>query len=114
MLWDLERAAKVATVQRNEANIWAVAFTGDATRFATASHDWKVTLWDANQPSAPLHVFDGHRTRCNRSPIRRSAIPAGLRQRRQDRAPVGPADADASSARYNGPRDFVTALAFSH
>jgi len=60
VLWDLERAAKVATVQRNEANIWAVAFTGDATRFATASHDWKVTLWDANQPAAPLHVFDGH------------------------------------------------------
>ena len=60
VLWDLDRAEKIATVQRNEANIWAVAFTGDPNRFATASHDWKVTLWDARQTAAPLQVLDGH------------------------------------------------------
>jgi WD40 repeat protein len=60
VLWDLERAAKLVSVQRNEANVWSVVFTGDANHFAAASHDWKVALWDAANPSAPLHVFDGH------------------------------------------------------
>ena len=90
-----------------------MVFTGDATRFATASHDWKVTLWDANQPSAPLHVFDGHENAVQSLAYSPQTISAGLRERGQDRAPVGPADTGASSAPLNGPRDFVTALAFS-
>ena len=113
VLWDLERAAKVATVQRNEANIWAVAFTGDATRFATASHDWKVTLWDANQPAAPLHVFDGHENAVQALAYSPEAFL--LASGSADKT-VRLWDLQTLSLKrtYNGPRDFVTAVAFSH
>jgi WD40 repeat protein/serine/threonine protein kinase len=113
VLWDLERAAKVATVQRNEANIWAVAFTGDATRFATASHDWKVTLWDANQPAAPLHVFDGHENAVQSLAYSPQAFL--LASGSADKT-VRLWDLQTLSLKrtYNGPRDFVTAVAFSH
>ncbi len=111
-LWDLERALKLATVQRNEASIWAVAFMGDPDRFAAASHDWKVTLWDVNQPSAPLHVLEGHE-----NAVQALAF-----------APDGQLLASGSADKtvqlwnleslkrkrtYRGQRDFITALAFS-
>jgi WD40 repeat protein len=113
VLWDLDHASKVATVQRNEANIWAVAFTGDATRFATASHDWKVTLWDAAAPGAPLHVFDGHENAVQAlaySPQLFLLASGGA-----DKA-VRLWDLQTLSEKraFRGQRDFVTALAFSH
>lgn len=112
VLWDIDRAEKIATVHRNEANIWSVAFTGDQNRFATASHDWKVTLWDANQPSAPLTVLDGHE----------NAVQALAYAPQQLLLASGSADKtvrvwnlDTLSLKrsYSGPRDFVTSLAFS-
>src|SRR5690606_26117162 len=61
VLWDLDHAEKKSTFQRNEAGIWSVAFSpGKPDRFAAASHDWKVALWDLRTPSAPVHIFDGH------------------------------------------------------
>ena len=112
VLWDIDKAEKIASVQRNEANIWAVAFTGDPDRFATASHDWKVTLWDARQPSAPVQVFDGHE----------NAVQALAYAPQQLMLASGSADRtvrlwnlDTLSLKrsYSGPRDFVTSLAFS-
>jgi serine/threonine protein kinase len=112
VLWDLEHATKIATVQRNEANIWAVAFTGDANKFATASHDWKVTLWDATAPSEPLHVFDGHA----------NAVQALAFAPREMLLASGGADETVRlwdlqtltlKRSYVGHRDFVTAVAFS-
>ncbi len=112
VLWDLERAEKIVTVQRNEANIWAVVFAGDQNTFATASHDWKVTLWDANQPAAPLHVFDGHE----------NAVEALAYAPQLKALASGGADATVRlwdlptlslKRSYRGYRDFVTAIAFS-
>lgn len=113
VLWDIDKAEKIATVHRNEANIWSVAFTGDPNRFATASHDWKVTLWDARQPSAPLAVLDGHE----------NAVHALAYAPQQLLLASGSADRtvrlwslDTLSLKrnYSGPRDFVTSLAFSN
>jgi len=113
VLWDLQRAEKLATVRRNEANVWAVVFVGDGNRFATASHDWSVALWDARQPSAPLHVFDGHE----------NAVQALAFSPKRMTLASGSADKTVRlwdlktlslKRKYRGHRDFVTALAFSH
>ncbi len=113
VLWGLERGEKLATVQRNEANIWAVAFLGDPDRFAVASHDWKVTLWDVHQPSAPLSVLEGHD-----NAVQALAVAPG-----RGLLASGSADKtvrlwDLKSLKrkrtYRGQRDFITALAFSH
>jgi WD40 repeat protein/serine/threonine protein kinase len=112
VLWDLDRAEKVVTVQRNDANIWAVTFTGDPNRFATASHDWKVTLWDARQAAAPLQVLDGHE----------NSVQALAYAPQQLLLASGSADKtvrvwnlDTLSLKrsFSGPRDFVTSVAFS-
>ncbi len=112
VLWDIDRAEKIATVQRNEANIWAVAFTGDPNRFATASHDWKVTLWDARQASAPLQVLDGHENSVQSlaySP-QRLLLASGSADRT---VRVWDLDTLTLKRSYSGPRDFVTSVAFS-
>jgi serine/threonine protein kinase len=112
VLWDLERAEKIATVRRNEASVWAVVFTGDGNRFAVASHDWKVALWHAQQASAPLHVLDGHD----------NAVQALAYAPQQLLLASGSADNTVRlwnlqtlslTRRYRGPRDFVTSVAFS-
>jgi serine/threonine protein kinase len=112
VLWDIAHAEKIASVQRNEANIWAVAFTGDPNRFATASHDWKVTLWDARQASAPLQVLDGHENSVQSlaySP-QRLLLASGSADRT---VRVWDLDTLTLKRSYSGPRDFVTSVAFS-
>jgi serine/threonine protein kinase len=112
VMWDLERADKIASVQSNEASIWAVVFTGDKDHFAVASHDWKVTLWDARQPAAPLHVLEGHK----------NAVQALAYSPKRMQLASGSADKTVRlwnlqtlklRRRYRGNRDFVTATAFS-
>ena len=112
VLWDLDRAEKIATVQRNEANIWAVAFTGDPNRFAAASHDWKVTLWDARQTAAPLQVLDGHENSVQS--LAYSPQLLLLASGSADKTVrVWNLDTLDLKRSYRGPRDFVTSVAFS-
>ncbi len=112
VVWDIDRAEKIATVHRSDANVWAVAFTGDANHFAVASHDFKVALWDARQPSAPLAVLDGHE----------NAVQALAYAPQQLLLASGSADRTVRlwnldtltlKRNYSGPRDAVTSLAFS-
>lgn len=60
VLWDWRRAEKIATFKRNQAEIWSLAFLGRADRFAAASHDWKVAIWDSTTPAGPVQLLDSH------------------------------------------------------
>ncbi len=112
VLWDIDRAEKIATVQRNEANVWAVAFTGDPDHFAAASHDWKITLWDARQTAAPLQVLDGHENAVQS--LAYSPQQLLLASGSADKTVrVWNLDTLALKRSYRGPRDFVTSVAFS-
>ncbi|MEO1281253.1 MAG: protein kinase [Pseudomonadota bacterium] len=59
-IWDIKTGIKVAGFRRNEADIWALAFTSTEGRLAAAAHDWKIALWDIASPNQPLHIFDAH------------------------------------------------------
>ena len=59
VLWDLERAEKLAVVQHQEAPISALAFTGDANQFVVASQAGAVALYDIRARATPLAVFEG-------------------------------------------------------
>ncbi|MBN8911402.1 MAG: serine/threonine protein kinase [Rhizobiales bacterium] len=62
VLWDWQRAEKIASFKRNDAEICSLTFAGRADRFAASSSDSKVTLWDATAPSTPVQVIDAHDT----------------------------------------------------
>jgi hypothetical protein len=115
VLWDFERAEKLATFKRNDAQIWGLAFVGADSRFAAASHDWKVTLWNVDQPSSPMQIIDAHDSAIN-------AIAFGI-------SPKGPMLVSGSAdktvklwnldtldtvRRYRGHSDFVTSVAIAN
>jgi WD40 repeat protein len=57
VLWDLERAEKLAVVQ-HRAPISSLAFTGDPNRFFAASQDGTVSLFDVRSPNTPAPLSD--------------------------------------------------------
>ncbi len=112
VLWDLQTAQKLAILQRSEASVDAVSFAGAQTRVATASHDGKVALWDIEQPSAPLHVFEAHS----------GSVEALAYSQERSLLASGSADKTvrlwnlptlALKRKYRGPRDGVSSVAFS-
>jgi serine/threonine protein kinase len=114
VLWDWQRAEKLGTFKRNEAEIWSLAFVGRADRFAASSHDWKVTLWDAATPSAPVQIIDAHQNAAQ-------AV-AYVTTERGPRLASGGADRMVKLwnldtldrvRTYRGHKDYITALAFS-
>lgn len=114
VLWDWQRAEKLGTFKRNEAEIWSLAFVGRADRFAASSHDWKVTLWDAATPSAPVQIIDAHQNAAQ-------AV-AYVTTERGPRLASGGADRTVKLwnldtldrvRTYRGHKDYITALAFS-
>jgi hypothetical protein len=112
VLWDLERAEKLATVQRNEASIGAAVFTGEASRFAAGSYDGKVALWDARQPSAPAHVFEGHEDAVKALAYapQRMLLASGSADKTVQ---LWELETLAAKRKYRGQRDSVSAVAFS-
>jgi WD40 repeat protein/serine/threonine protein kinase len=114
VLWNWQRAEKLGTFKRNEAEIWSVAFAGRADRFAAASHDWKVTLWDTATPSGPIQVIDAHDSAAQ--------VVAYATTEKGPRLASGGADKSVKLwnldtldkiRTYKGHRDFISALAFS-
>ena len=59
VLWDLEKAEKLAIFQHQEAPISALAFTGDPNQFVAASQAGAVALYDLRARSAPLTMLEG-------------------------------------------------------
>ncbi len=114
MLWDIERAEKIAAFKRNDAEVWSLVFAGRPDRFAAASHDWKVALWDTTNTSAPVQVLDAHDSAAQ-------AVAFSGAQRAPLLASAGAdktvklwnLDTFDRVRTYRGHRDFVTTLAFS-
>lgn len=114
VLWNWQTAEKIATFKRNEAAIWAITFAGRADRFATASHDWKIAIWDVATTAAPVQVLDAHDN--------------AAQALAYINGPKGPLLATGGADKlvrlwnldtldrvrtYRGHKDFVTAIAFS-
>jgi WD40 repeat protein len=59
VLWDLERADKLAMFQLGSAPIVSLAFTADPNTFAVAAQDGTVALFDIRAPSAAAVLLDG-------------------------------------------------------
>lgn len=114
VLWDYERADRIATFKRSDAEIWSITFAGGNNRFAASSNDWKVTLWDTAESRAPLQVIDAHENAATAVAFART-----------DRGPLlatGGADRSVKTwnldtfdlqRRYRGHGDLIAALAFS-
>jgi serine/threonine protein kinase len=114
VLWDWQRAEKRASFKRNEAEIWSLTFVGRADRFAAASHDWKVTLWDTATPAGPVQIIDAH-----------DSAAQAVAYMTTDKGPLlasGGADKTIKiwnldtldrMRTYRGHKDFVSALTFS-
>jgi len=111
-VWDLELGNRIAEFKRNEADIHAVAFAGSPDRILAASHDWKLTLFDARTPILPVHVFDGHESAVQA--VAFSAARGLIASGGADRTVrIWKAETFEPASVYRGHQDFVTALAFT-
>ena len=59
VLWDIANGRRLGSFKRNDAEVWSVAFLENDKRFAAASHDWKVAIWEVGG-NEPRHVMDAH------------------------------------------------------
>lgn len=59
-IWDLETQRRLYRFKRNDASIWSGAFVGSQDHFATAGHDWVVSLWETSTDATPVRVLQGH------------------------------------------------------
>lgn len=111
-MWDLEKAERIASFRRNEANVWSVTFTGEADRFAASGHDWKIALWDARKAAAPVHVLEGHDSAAQAVAYapKGSLLASGSADKTVKLWNLDTLDLMRT---YRGHRDFVTALAFA-
>lgn len=112
-IWDLNTGTRTTALRRNEASIWALAFTTVPGQLVAASHDWKVALWDIRAPSAPLHVFEGHKSAVQALAFSAKGpfIASGGADRSVKLWNLDTLDLVRTYKRHS---DFVTALAFSN
>ncbi|MEQ1697507.1 MAG: protein kinase [Hyphomicrobiaceae bacterium] len=112
VLFDLDRGERIAPFKRNDADIWAVTFLGNQDRFATVSHDYITTVWEAKNPSAPQFTLQGHES--SAQAVAYSEHGPWIATGSADMS-VRLYDVDSHDLQrvYKGAKDFVTALAFS-
>jgi WD40 repeat protein len=113
VLWDWQRAEKLGSFKRNEAEIWSVVFAGRADRFAASSHDWKVTLWDTAMPGGPVQVIDAHASAAQAVAYATTDKGPRLASGGADKTvKLWNLDTLDRIRTYRGHQDFITALAF--
>jgi serine/threonine protein kinase len=114
VMWDWERAEKVANYKRNDAEIWAVAFLGGEQRFASAGHDWKIAVWDATTASGPFGVLDAHDSAVQSLAFAMSGSRPVLASGSADKTlKMWNLETLDKMRTYRGHRDYVTAVALS-
>lgn len=114
VLWNWQRAEKIGSFKRNEAEIWSVAFAGRGDRFAASSHDWKVTLWDTATPGGPIQVIDAHDSSAQAVAYATTEKGPRLASGGADKTvKLWNLDTLDRIRTYRGHRDFISALAFS-
>jgi hypothetical protein len=114
VLWDWERAEKLSTFKRNDAEIWAVAFLGSGDRFASASHDWKIAVWDASNATGPFGVLEAHDSAVQSLAFGQSGSKPLLVSGSADKTlKIWNLETLERIRTYRGHRDYVSAVAFS-
>jgi serine/threonine protein kinase len=114
VLWDWQRAEKLGSFKRNEAEIWSIVFAGRADRFAASSHDWKVTLWDTATPTGPVQVIDAHTSAAQAVAFTPTEKGPRLASGGADKTvKLWNLDTLDRIRTYRGHRDFISALAFA-
>jgi hypothetical protein len=114
VLWDWERAEKISSYKRNDAEIWAVAFLGSAERFAAAGHDWKIAVWNATTASGPFAVLDAHESAVQSLAFGVNGSKPFLASGSADKTlKVWNLETLDPVRTYRGHRDYVTAVALS-
>lgn len=114
VLWDWDRAEKIATYKRNDAEIWSVVFLGNGQRFAAAGHDWKIAVWDAATVSGPFGVLDAHDSAVQSLAFAMSGSKPVLASGSADKTlKFWNLETLDRVRTYRGHRDYVTAVALS-
>jgi serine/threonine protein kinase len=114
VLWDWERAEKISTYKRNDAEIWSVAFLGSGQRFASAGHDWKIAVWDAATASGPFGVLDAHDSAVQSLAFGMAGSKPVLASGSADKTlKIWNLETLDRVRTYRGHRDYVTAVALS-
>jgi serine/threonine protein kinase/WD40 repeat protein len=83
VLWDLERAEKLATFSWGSTRVTSIAFTGDGGHFAAADEAGGIALFDLGAPPAPSLVLESAEGAAQTIAVARGAslLVAGDRER---------------------------------
>ncbi len=111
VLWDITSGRRIGSFKRNDAEVWSVAFLDTDNRFAAASHDWKVAIWNTSA-TEPVHIIDAHNNAVQT--VAYANTPRGplLVTGSADKSvKLWKGDSFEAVRRYSGHRDFVSTLA---
>ncbi len=114
VMWDTDRAVRLGSYKRNDAEVWSVTFIGAQDRFAVASHDWKIALWDTATTATPVHVLDAHDSAVQAMAFGSNGKGPVLVSGSADKTlKMWDLDSFEKVRTYRGHRDYITAVAYS-